>query len=71
MFIPGWGAQIPHNPGPKIQNIRQKQYCNKFNKDLKTGLHQKILKKINNESSLAYIHLLLAQSENIFTVWGK
>ena len=32
--------------GQKNQNIKQKQYCNKFNKDFKNGPHQKkILKK--------------------------
>ena len=31
--IPGWGAKIPHALGPKNQNTKQKQYCNKFNKD--------------------------------------
>ena len=40
--IPGWGAKIPHASWPKNQNIKQKQYCNKFNKDLKkNGPHQK------------------------------
>ena len=34
--IPGWGAKIPHASQPKNQkNIKQKQYCNKFNKDFK------------------------------------
>ena len=33
--IPGQGAKIPHALRPKNQNIKQKQYCNKFNKDLK------------------------------------
>ena len=33
--IPGQGAKIAHASGPKNQNIKQKQYCNKFNKDLK------------------------------------
>ena len=33
---------VPH--GQKNQNIRQKQYCNKFNGDFKNGLHQKKLK---------------------------
>ena len=33
--IPGWGAGIPHALQPENQNIKQKQYCNKFNKDLK------------------------------------
>ena len=40
-LIPGWGAKIPHASWPKNQNIKQKQYCNKFNKDLKKGPHQK------------------------------
>ena len=30
-LIPGQGAKIPHTSRPK----KQKQYCNKFNKDLK------------------------------------
>ena len=34
-LIPGWGAKIPHASRPKNQNIKQKQYCNKLNKDLK------------------------------------
>ena len=29
--IPGQGAKIPHASRPKNQNIKQKQYCNKFN----------------------------------------
>ena len=33
--IPGWGAEIPHASQPKNQNMKQKQYCNTFNKDLK------------------------------------
>ena len=39
--IPGWGAKIPHALWPKNQNIKQKHYCNKFNKDFKNGPHQK------------------------------
>ena len=31
----GPGAKISHALGPKKQNIKWKQYCNKFNKDLK------------------------------------
>ena len=37
--IPGRGAKIPHASWPK--NIKQKQYCNKFNKDFKNGPHKK------------------------------
>ena len=34
-WIPGWGAKIPHVSRPKTQNLKQKQYCNKLNKDSK------------------------------------
>ena len=42
--IPGGGAEIPHASRPKNQNIKQKRYCNKFNKDFKNGPHQNNLK---------------------------
>ena len=32
-WIPGQGAKIPHASRPKNQNIKQKQYGYKFNKD--------------------------------------
>ena len=47
-LIPGQGAKIPHASRPENQNIKQKLYCNKFNKDFKNGPHRtnkKILKK--------------------------
>ena len=31
--LPGQEAKIPHALWPKKQNVKQKQYCNKFNKD--------------------------------------
>ena len=40
-LIPGERAKIPHALQPKYQNIKQKQYCNTFNKDFKNGPHQK------------------------------
>ena len=33
--ISHWGPKIPPALWPKSQNIKQKQYCNKFNKDFK------------------------------------
>ena len=39
--IPGWGAMLPHASRQKNQNIKQKQYYNKLNKDFKNGPHQK------------------------------
>ena len=38
--IPGQGAKTSHASWPKKQNIKQKRYCNKFNKDFKKGPHQ-------------------------------
>ena len=52
--IPGQGAKIPHASGPKNQNIKQKQYCNKFYKDFKNGPHQK---KKSLKKRLAPLHL--------------
>ena len=40
-LIPGWGAKIPHALWPKKQNIKQKQYCNKFSRDFKMVYIQK------------------------------
>ena len=40
------GTKILYASGPKEQNIKQKQYCNKFNKKtFKNGPHQKKSKK--------------------------
>ena len=45
--IPGRGAKIPPMPlSQKNQTIKQKQYCNKFDKDFKNGSHQKKKEKI-------------------------
>ena len=41
--IPHQGAKILHALWPKNKIIKQKQYCNKFNKDFKNGPHQKNL----------------------------
>ena len=44
-FDPSLWANIPRASWPKIQNIKQKQYCNKFEKYLKNGPHKQIFKK--------------------------
>ena len=49
--IPGQGTKIPYASQPKKQNVKQKQYCKKFNKDFKNSPHlgkKKILKKHKN-----------------------
>ena len=40
--IPGQGAKSPRasGPNPPTSNMRQKQYCNKFNKNFKNVLYQ-------------------------------
>ena len=50
--IPGQGAKIQHVSQPKSQNIRQKEYCNKSNKDFLNGPHQKIFKKKKERDSV-------------------
>ena len=49
--IPGRGAKIPHGSRPNNQNIKQKQYCNKFNKDLKKKMVH--IKKKEKEKRLS------------------
>ena len=58
-LIPALRTKIPHVSWPKQtnkqtkkpQNIKQKQYCNKFNKDFKNGPHQK--KSLKNKTTCA------------------
>ena len=44
--IPGQRRKISHASWPKNSNIKEKQYCNKFNKDFKNGSSQKNILKI-------------------------
>ena len=46
-LISCWGAKIPRALKSKNRNMKQKQYCNKFNKDFKNG-QKNLKKKINN-----------------------
>ena len=43
--IPSWGMEILHASPVKNQNIKQKQYCNKFNKDFLKMVHIEKRKK--------------------------
>ena len=38
--IPGQKAKIPHASRPRNQNIKQKQYCNKFDKDFTKKMNE-------------------------------
>ena len=53
--IPGRGAKFPHASWPKKQNVKQKQYCNKFNKDFKNGPHQKKKNPLRTYSWLSIV----------------
>ena len=57
----GKRAEIPHASGPEDQNIKQKQYCNKFKKHFKNGQHQKIKKKQTNPKIQLETSILLSQ----------
>ena len=51
-LIPGQGAKIPQGSRTKNQNIKQKQYWNKFNKDFKKwSTSKKIFKKKTDEGA--------------------
>ena len=52
---PGQGAKNPRALGLKRQIIKQKQYCNKFNKDFKNGPHQKRKKKSWRKSKSRFL----------------
>ena len=53
--MPGWGAKTPQASWPKNQNIKQKQGCDKFNKDFKkTDPHKKKQNK-TRKFSRAYL----------------
>jgi len=58
--IPGEGAKIPHASWPKNWNIKQKQYCRKFNKDFKKMVH--IKKNLKKQETWALSPLL-------FSIW--
>ena len=61
--IRGLGAKIPHASQPKNQNIKQKQYCNKFNKDFKKrspgNVRYSMMTVVNN---IVKVKVLVAQS---------
>ena len=55
-LIPGQRAKIPQ----ANRNIKQKQYCNKFSKNFKTGPHQKkSLQKKKKEMIMYKMHSIL------------
>ena len=41
---PGWEATIPHASRPKHKHLKQKQHCNKFNKNPGASLRAQLVK---------------------------
>ena len=79
-LIPGGRAKIPHASWPKKrkeknQNIKQKRYCNKFNKDLKKMVNikkkplEKKRKKENSSSSDVEMCLKLYLQWPLSSIW--
>ena len=54
-LMPGQGVKIPYALWPKTQKVKQKQHCNKFNKDFKNGPHLKKNLKKKTLKILSYI----------------
>ena len=63
LWIPGQGTKIQHALGPKNQNIKQKQYCNKSNKDFKKGSTSKNLKKKKKKGNVKSRHSCMTSRE--------
>lgn len=47
--MPSWGANIPHVSWPKNQNMKQKQCCNKSDKDFKKNRPRKNKKNLKKK----------------------
>ena len=75
--IAGGEAMISHALWPKNQNIKQKQYCNKFNEDSKNDSHKKKIWKIRHEQNANIVstssrsHPLYDPSPFKGTAWKK
>ena len=50
-LILGQGAKVSHASWPNKSKHKTKQYCNKFNKNLKNGPHKNLKKEKTNEFS--------------------
>ena len=57
-LIPGGEAKIPHALGPKNQNIKQRQCCNKRNKGFKIGPHQKLFQRLKKTLGSQFLQYL-------------
>ena len=65
----GVGLVAKKKKKKKTQSIKQKQYCNKFNKDFKNGSHQKNLKKTKNLALPLTSCVALDKLRNLSVTW--
>ena len=54
-WIPNWRLNMPQGLHSKPKTEKQKQRCNKFNKDLKNGPHQEKKKNLKKKSFLMWL----------------
>ena len=70
-LIPGRGAKIPHALWPRNQNIKQKRYCDKFNKDLKKKKETDILIYIGRRKGCKQLLYLLGEQNTFLHIQYK
>ena len=61
---PGMLAKIPHASRPKNQNIKQKQHCNRFNKEFKKKKKVPKKKKCKKAKRLSEVALQVAENRS-------
>ena len=63
-LVPDQEAKIPRALGPRNQNIKQKQYCNKFNKDFLKMVHitKKFLKREPFAENVSFAYWVKSKS---------
>ena len=70
-WIPVEGAKIPCAPWPENQNVKQKQYYNKFNKDFKKVSEAHKLPLFNFGGYCTDLGTNQVQTLRIYWLWGQ
>ena len=70
--IPCQGAKILYGSWPKIQKVKQKQYCNKLNEDFENGPHKKkdFSKRLSNQGKKKERKRLVTRGNIIIIING-
>ena len=67
--IPNQGTKMPHASWPINQNVKQKQYCNKFNKDLKNGPHTHTQSNRKKTTKIHWMIVILGTDDHVPLVY--